>query len=102
MNTLYDTECKLDLRKFKHQFTLKYGWFNISLKSVILKEIILMAIWLFILSYVFLPVSGQLPEGNCPPVRVRVWFRISVRIRVGGQFFSGVIVLEPFLPAHNH
>ena len=25
---------------------------------------------------------------NCPPppVRVRVWFRVSVRIRVGGQF----------------
>ena len=24
------------------------------------------------------------PEENCPPVRVRVWFRISVRIRAGG------------------
>ena len=33
---------------------------------------------------------------NCPPVRVRVWFRISVRIRAGGQFSSGVIFLEPF------
>ena len=30
-----------------------------------------------------------------PPVRVRVWFRISVRIRAGGQFSSGKIFLEP-------
>ena len=30
-----------------------------------------------------------------PPVRVRVWFRVSVRIRVGGQLSSGAIVLEP-------
>ena len=36
------------------------------------------------------------PGGNLPPpVRVRVWFRVSVRIRVGGQFSSGAIVLEP-------
>ena len=40
---------------------------------------------------------GKLP----PPVRVRVWFRISVRIRAeggggGGQFSSEAIVLEPF------
>ena len=27
-------------------------------------------------------------EENCPPVRVRVWFRISVRIRAGGGAFS--------------
>ena len=26
------------------------------------------------------------PEENCPPVRVRIWFRVSVRIRVGGNF----------------
>ena len=26
------------------------------------------------------------PKENCPPVRVTVWFRISVRIRAGGQF----------------
>ena len=26
------------------------------------------------------------PEENCLPVRVRVWFRISVRIRAGGNF----------------
>ena len=24
------------------------------------------------------------PEENCPPARVRVWFRISVRIRAEG------------------
>ena len=35
------------------------------------------------------------PERNCLPVRVRVWFRISVRIRAGGQFSSGAIYLEP-------
>ena len=36
------------------------------------------------------------PEENCPPVRVRVWFRIRVRIRAGGQFSSGAFFLEPF------
>ena len=34
------------------------------------------------------------PEGNCPSVRV--WFRISVRIRPGRQFSSGSIFQEPF------
>ena len=33
---------------------------------------------------------------NGPPVGVRVWFRVSVRIRVGGEFSSGAYVLEPF------
>ena len=33
---------------------------------------------------------------NCPPVRVRVWFRVSVELRVAGQFSSGAIVLEPY------
>ena len=28
------------------------------------------------------------PEENCPPVRVRVWFRISVRIRAGAIFLE--------------
>ena len=32
-------------------------------------------------------VSGKLPPWKfVPPVRVRVWFRISVRIRAGGSF----------------
>ena len=30
-----------------------------------------------------------------PPLRVRVWFRISVTVRAGGQFSSGAIFLEP-------
>ena len=33
------------------------------------------------------------PKENCPLVRVRVWLRVS--FGVGGQFSSGVIVLEP-------
>ena len=37
------------------------------------------------------------PEENCSPVRVRVWFRISVRTRAGGQFSSGAIFLELFM-----
>ena len=28
------------------------------------------------------------PEENCPPVRVRVWFRVSVRIRVEWKIIS--------------
>ena len=36
-------------------------------------------------------------RGKFPPVRVRVWFRVSVRNRVWGQFSSGAIVLEPFV-----
>ena len=35
-------------------------------------------------------------EENCPLVRVRVWFRISVRIRARGQFSLGAIFLEPW------
>ena len=33
------------------------------------------------------------PEENCPPVRVRVWIRVSFGI--GRQFYSGAIVIEP-------
>ena len=35
------------------------------------------------------------------PFRVRVWFRISVRIRAGRQFPSGAIFLEPKLRQHS-
>ena len=35
------------------------------------------------------------PEEDCPPFRARVCFRVSVGIKVGGQFSSGAIVLEP-------
>ena len=40
-------------------------------------------------------------EENCPPVRVRVWFRISVRIRAGGQFSSRAIFLEPHFTVYK-
>ena len=46
-------------------------------------------------------MSGKLPPGKIappppiPPLRVRVWFRIRVRIRVGEQFSAVKIVLEP-------
>ena len=33
------------------------------------------------------------PERNCPPIRVRVWLRVS--FGVAGQFSTGAIVLEP-------
>ena len=33
-------------------------------------------------------------EENCPPVNVRVWVRVRVSFRVGGQLSSGAIVLE--------
>ena len=47
--------------------------------------------------HIFQRLSGKLPSRkNCPPVRVRVWFRISIRIRAGGQLSSGAIFLEPF------
>ena len=43
-------------------------------------------------------VSVKSPhEENCSSVRVRVWFRISVRTRAGGQFSSGAIFLELFM-----
>ena len=38
------------------------------------------------------------PRGKLPPFRVRVWFRISVRIRTDGQFSSGANFLEPLGP----
>ena len=37
-------------------------------------------------------VRKIVPEENCPPVRDRVWFRISVGIRAGS---GGAIFLEP-------
>ena len=42
-------------------------------------------------------VLGRLPPRKiAPPVRVSVWFRISVRIRAGGgQFSMGAVFLEP-------
>ena len=36
-------------------------------------------------------VRKIVPKENCPPVRGRVWFRISVGIRAGG----GATFLEP-------
>ena len=50
----------------------------------------------YIVCCIFKGARTIAPEKNCPPVRVRVWFRVSVRIRFGGQFSSGAIVLEPF------
>ena len=34
------------------------------------------------------------PKEYCPPVRVRVWFKVS--FGVGRQFSTGAIVLEPY------
>ena len=39
------------------------------------------------------------PEKNSPPVRVRVWLRVS--FGVVGQFSSGAIVQEPFFKRDN-
>ena len=39
-------------------------------------------------THTFGGVQKIAPEENCPPVRVRVWFRISVRIGAGGRQFS--------------
>ena len=36
-------------------------------------------------------------KGNYLSVMVRVWVRVRVSFRVGGQFSSGAIVLEPAL-----
>ena len=36
-------------------------------------------------------------SGKLTLVRVRVWFRIIVRIRAVGQFSSGAILLEPLI-----
>ena len=46
--------------------------------------------------YMVMGVQKIAPEENCPPVRVRVWFRINVGIRAGGQFSLGAIFLEPW------
>ena len=42
-------------------------------------------------------IRTSTPEQNCLPVKVRVWFRVRDRIRVGVQYFSGGIILEPKL-----
>ena len=46
----------------------------------------------------FVGVRKIAPEENCPPVRVRFWFRISVRIRTRGQFSWGQFFQIHFLP----
>ena len=51
-------------------------------------------------------VQKIVPEQNCPPVRVRVWFTTSLRIRAGGggggQFSSEAIFLDPFKQLVQH
>ena len=49
------------------------------------------------LSYTIDRCPENYSPGKLPPlpVRVRVWFRISVRIRAGGLFSLGTIFLEP-------
>ena len=37
---------------------------------------------------IFLGCRTIAPEENCPPVRVRVWFRVSVRIKVEWKTIS--------------
>lgn len=36
------------------------------------------------------------PEENCHLVRNRVWVRVGVSFRDGGQFSSPAIILEPW------
>lgn len=43
----------------------------------------------------FIGVRKIAPEKIYPPVRV--WLRVMVRLRVGGQFSTETIVLEPVL-----
>ena len=40
-------------------------------------------------------VRKIVPEENCTPVRVRVWFRISGRIRAGEQFSQNPKIILP-------
>ena len=49
--------------------------------------------------FCFYRCPGNCTRGKLPPVRVRV--TVWVRAGVVGQFFSGAIVLEPFLPVEN-
>ena len=37
----------------------------------------------------FSGVRTIIAEKNCPPIRIKVSFRVSVRIRVGGNFPRG-------------
>ena len=34
----------------------------------------------------FMGVRTIAPEENCPPLRLRAWVKVRVRIRVGGNF----------------
>ena len=68
--------------------------FNCTLLPGINKELLLLLLLLLLsLLLLLLSLSSLLPpKENCPPVRVRVWVRVS--FEVGGQFSSWVIVLE--------
>ena len=50
---------------------------------------------MFFWIYLKYTVRAIAPEENCPPIKVRIWFRVSLRINVGRQFSSEAIVLEP-------
>ena len=60
--------------------------------------------WLFKSIVLLGGVWKTTPEENCPLVRVRIWFRISVRIKAGEQFSSRAIFLEPstLKPSNYH
>ena len=55
----------------------------------------------FFVSFVFIGVRKIPPKENYPPVRVRVWVSFRVKVRIGGKFYSGTIVPEPFLPVEK-
>ena len=58
-------------------------------------RVINLKINLIFLINLFFWCPDNCPRGKLAPVRVTVWFRVSVKIRVAKKFSPGVIVLEP-------
>ena len=82
-------------RKSLFQFDKTFVSFVLFIFSFFYCFLFLFGFWFLL----FLPVSGQFsPKEDCPSlVGVRVWVSFRVKVRIGGKFSLGAIVLEPFL-----
>ena len=85
----------LIIMTFSEKFVSTFVSFVLFIFSFFYCFLFLFGFWFLL----FLPVSGQFsPKEDCPSlVGVRVWVSFRVKVRIGGKFSLGAIVLEPFL-----
>ena len=78
---MYNTELRkcAEVNKFTSQLkrVFKISFFGIEMKVFECQTTHIICLY---------GCPDNFPQGKLPPVRVRVWFKIKVRIRVGGEF----------------